>query len=119
MSQALHGGAFFEAIGVDLRHLERASAVISADVLDAWFDPSPRVIDVLREHLPFMLRTSPPNQAEGFVAEVAARRGVPEECILPGSGSSSLLFSCLPRLLPIGVKAFALAPLYSEYQHIV
>lgn len=119
MSQAFHGGAFFEAIGVDLRNLERALAVVSADVLDAWFDPSPRVIDMLREHLPFLLRTSPPNHAEGFVAEIAARRGVPPECVLPGSGSSSLLFSCLPRLLRPGVKALALAPMYSEYDHVV
>ncbi len=119
MSQAYHGGAFFEAIGVDLRHLERASQVLSADVLDAWFDPSPRVIAALRENLPFLLRTSPPNHAEGFVAEIAARRGVPEECILPGSGSSSLLFTCLPRLLRPGLTALALAPMYSEYEHIV
>lgn len=119
MSQAFHGGAFFDAIGVDLRHLERASTVISADVLDAWFDPSPHVIETLRDNLPFLLRTSPPNHAEGFVTEIAARRGVPEECILPGSGSSSLLFSCLPRLLPAGAKALALAPMYSEYEHIV
>lgn len=119
MSQAFHGGAFFEAIGVDLRHLERASEVISADVLDAWFDPSPRVIEALRAHLPFLLRTSPPNHAEGFVAEIAARRGVPEACILPGSGSSSLLFTCLPRLLRPGLTALALAPMYSEYEHII
>ena len=119
MSQAFHGGAFFEAIGVDLRHLERASRVISADVLDAWFDPSPRVIETLRENLPFLLRTSPPNHAEGFVTEIAPRRGVPEACVLPGSGSSSLLFTCLPRLLRPGVKALALAPMYSEYEHIV
>ena len=72
MSQALHGGAFFDAIGVDLRHLERVSEVVSADVLDAWFDPSPCVIATLREHLPFLLRTSPPNHAGGFVAEIPA-----------------------------------------------
>ena len=41
------------------------------------------------------------------------------KCILPGSGSSSLLFSCLPRLLPIGVKALALARFVQRYQHIV
>lgn len=74
MSQALHGGAFFDAIGVDLRHLERVSEVVSADVLDAWLDPSPCVIATLREHLPFLLRTSPPSHAEGFVAEISAIR---------------------------------------------
>jgi Aminotransferase class I and II len=110
---------FFDAIGVDLRHLERVSEVVSADVLDAWFDPSPCVIATLREHLPFLLRTSPPSHAEGFVAEIALRRGVPEECVLPGSGSSSLLFTCLPRLLPPGARTVVLAPMYGEYEHIV
>lgn len=116
--EAFHGGAFFEAIGVDLRHLERSQSVISADVLDAWFDPSPRVIAALREYLPFLLRTSPPNHAEGFVQEVSRWRGVPAECILPGSGSSSLLFACLPRLLRSGCRALLLDPMYSEYEHI-
>lgn len=117
--EAFHGGAFFEAIGVDLRHLERSESVISADVLDAWFDPSPRVIAALREYLPFLLRTSPPNHAEGFVAEVARWRDVPAECVLPGSGSSSLLFACLPRLLRPGCRALLLDPMYSEYEHII
>ncbi|MBI4890208.1 MAG: histidinol-phosphate aminotransferase family protein [Acidobacteria bacterium] len=116
--EAFHGGAFFDAIGVDLRHLERSANVISADVLDAWFDPSPRVIALLREYLPFLLRTSPPNHAEGFVQEVARLRGVAAECVLPGSGSSSLLFACLPRLLPEGCRALLFDPMYSEYEHI-
>ncbi len=36
-----HGGAFFEAIGVEFNHLERRKTVINADVLDAWFPPLP------------------------------------------------------------------------------
>lgn len=117
--QAYHGGAFFEAIGVDLRHLERAGSVISADVLDAWFDPSPNVLARLREHLPFLLKTSPPNHAEGLVEEIALRRGVPRECILAGAGSSSLLFHCLPRMLPPHPRVLLLDPMYGEYRHLV
>ena len=117
-SVASHGGAFFEAIGVDLRHLERAAGVISADVLDAWFDPSPRVIQFLQAHLPFLLRTSPPNHAEGFIAEVARWRGLPESSVLAGGGSSALLFGCLPRLIAPGERVLLLDPMYSEYEHI-
>jgi histidinol-phosphate/aromatic aminotransferase/cobyric acid decarboxylase-like protein len=117
--QADHGGAFFNSIGVDLRHLERAGDVVSADVLDAWFDPSPNVVATLREHLPFLLKTSPPNHAEGLVAELAERRGLPAGCILTGAGSSSLLFHCLPRLLPHGARVLLLDPMYSEYRHLV
>ncbi len=108
----------FEAIGIDLRNLSRAEHIISADVLDAWFDPSPRVLQLLKEHLPFLLRTSPPNHAEGLVGEIAARRGVPPECVLPGAGSSSLLFLLLPRLLREGARVLLPDPMYGEYSHI-
>ena len=55
-----HGGAFFEAIGDQFDDLSRRDQVINGDVLDAWFDPSPKVLDALHEHLPWLLRTSPP-----------------------------------------------------------
>lgn len=116
---AYHGGAFFEAIGADLRHLERAGDVISADVLDAWFDPSPRVIEMLTRHLPFLLRTSPPNHAEGLIEEIAFRRGLDRGSILPGAGSSSLLFHCLPHLLPAHPRVLMPSPMYGEYAHLV
>src|SRR5262245_14586102 len=38
-----HGGAFFETIGERFEALERRHDIINADVLDAWFPPSPRV----------------------------------------------------------------------------
>lgn len=115
---AFHGGAFFETIGFDLQHLERSTGIISADVLDAWFDPSPRVLQFIQAHLRFLLRTSPPNHAEGFVAEVARWRGLPESSILAGGGSSALMFSCLPRLMVPGARVLLLEPMYSEYEHI-
>jgi hypothetical protein len=82
----LHGGQSFEAIGEDFQTLDRAADVINADVLDAWFDPSPRVVERLREFLPFVLRTSPPVDARGLAEAVARARGIPAECILPGGG---------------------------------
>jgi GNAT superfamily N-acetyltransferase len=66
-----HGGAFFEAVGEEFDCLERKEDVISADVLDAWFDPAPRVINALREHLPWALRTSPPTGCEGMQHGIA------------------------------------------------
>ncbi len=115
---ACHGGASFHAIGVALDHLERSGEVITADVLDAWFDPAPEVLDSLRAHLPFLLKSSPPSHAEGFVEAVARCRGVPPECVLPGAGSSSLLFACLPRLLDPARPVAVLDPMYGEYEHI-
>jgi hypothetical protein len=46
---AFHGGKSFEAIGDDFRHLDVADFVINADVLDAWFDTSPRVLEKIRQ----------------------------------------------------------------------
>src|SRR5215469_12272124 len=94
---AFHGGKSFEAIGEDLQTLERHTEIINADVLDAWFDPSPRVIERLNRFLPFLLRSSPPVHARGLVQAVARARGVAEECVLAGGGSSDLIFTCLPR----------------------
>ena len=37
--KAYHGGAFFNAIGTEFTTLKKAKDIISADVLDAWFDP--------------------------------------------------------------------------------
>jgi GNAT superfamily N-acetyltransferase len=47
-----HGGAFFEAIGTEFETLERRDSIVNADVLDAWFPPSPAALNALHEHLP-------------------------------------------------------------------
>src|SRR5262249_15281219 len=43
-AECFHGGAFFDAIGDAFRSLERSASIINADVLDAWFPPSPKVL---------------------------------------------------------------------------
>ena len=115
---ALHGGMSFQAIGVDLSAPERERDVVTADVLDSWFDPSPRVLGRLRNNLPFLLRNSPPLYAEGMVQEIARARGLREWNIVAGAGSSSLIFSALPRLLPAGARVLMLDPMYGEYKHV-
>lgn len=114
-----HGGKSFEAIGEDFHRLDRATCVINADVLDAWFDPSPRVLHKLRRFMPFLARTSPPVYAAGLVRAIACARGLQEDCILTGGGSSDLIFTCLPRLISRSHKVMLLDPMYGEYRHIV
>jgi histidinol-phosphate/aromatic aminotransferase/cobyric acid decarboxylase-like protein len=114
----MHGGQSFEAIGEDFQTLECASEVVNADVLDAWFDPSPRVLQKLCQFLPLLLRTSPPVDARGLVNAIADARGIPADCILPGGGSSDLIFSCLPRLAKEVRSVLILDPTYGEYKHI-
>jgi len=116
--KAPHGGDFFAAIGVDLRTLERASDVVSADVLDAWYDPAPRILAAIRKDLEFLVRTSPPTHAEGLQTAISASRHVPESNLLVGSGTSSLMYACFPHLVNPGDKVVLLDPMYGEYRHI-
>jgi histidinol-phosphate/aromatic aminotransferase/cobyric acid decarboxylase-like protein/GNAT superfamily N-acetyltransferase len=113
-----HGGAFFAAIGEDFRHLERSRDIISADVLDAWFSPSPRVISAIREHLPWLLRTSPPTHSTGMVGAIAHARNVPAECIVPAAGSSELIFLAFREWLDHNSRVLLIDPSYGEYFHI-
>ncbi len=114
-----HGGAFFSAVGDEFDRLERAQEIINADVLDAWFPPSPQVIAALREHLPWLLRTSPPAGCEGMARAIARARGVSPESILPGAGSSDLIFLALRSWLEERSRVLILDPMYGEYAFLL
>ena len=114
-----HGGSFFKAIGEDLQSLTKATQIINADVLDAWFPPSPKVVSAIQENLNFLLQTSPPTHAEGLVKVIATARGVHEQQILPGAGSSDLIFLALPCFLNQQSKVLILDPCYGEYIHVL
>jgi histidinol-phosphate/aromatic aminotransferase/cobyric acid decarboxylase-like protein len=114
-----HGGSFFNAIGPRFDHLERSQTIINADVLDAWFPPSPKVLAALEEHLPWVARTSPPTACEGFVEVIAQTRTVDRCNILPGSGSSDLIFRALRHWLTPASHVLVLDPTYGEYVHVL
>ena len=114
-----HGGAFFKRIGEDFETLEKRHGVINADVLDAWFPPSPRVTDAIQEHLPWLLKTSPPTACDGMISAIAEARGVPRESILPGAGSSQLIFLALRHWLKSSSRTLILDPTYGEYEHVL
>ncbi len=113
-----HGGAFFEAIGTRFDKLDKRRSVISADVLDAWFPPSPRVTAALREHLPWLLSTSPPAHAEGLIETIAERREVDSDCLIAGAGSSDLIYLAFRHWLSPESRVLILDPSYGEYEHI-
>ncbi len=114
-----HGGAFFSAVGEEFDSLERREDIINADVLDAWFPPSPKALACLEAHLPWLLRTSPPTQGEGLVRAIARARAVPSDCILPGAGSSDLIFLALRHWLKPESRVLILDPTYGEYPHVL
>lgn len=114
-----HGGSFFEAIGERFEHLDRAGVVINADVLDAWFDASPRVLATLTDNLAWSLKTSPPTDCHGMQSAIAEARCLPEESILPAAGSSDLIFLALRHWLDTDSRVLILDPMYGEYRWIL
>jgi histidinol-phosphate/aromatic aminotransferase/cobyric acid decarboxylase-like protein len=117
--RAVHGGGFFADLGEDFSGLDDRDRVVNADVLDAWYDPSPRVVEAIQKHLPWLIKTSPPVHAEGLLACISAARGIPESCLAVGAGSSPLIFSGLPMLAAKGDPVLVLDPTYGEYPHVL
>ncbi|WP_424216278.1 aminotransferase class I/II-fold pyridoxal phosphate-dependent enzyme (plasmid) [Streptomyces sp. BI20] len=113
-----HGGASFTAIGTDFRTLHRRHEVVAADVLDAWFPPAPGVRAALAEDPAWCARTSPPTGAEGMLAEIAHSRSLPPETLVPGAGSSDLIFRAFGRWLTPESRVLLLDPGYGEYAHV-
>jgi len=118
-SPCYHGGKFFEAVGDEFQNLEQLDTVIAADVLDAWFPPSPKAVAALQKNLPQLLRTSPPTGCEGLVRTIARVRGGGVDNILPGGGSSDLIFLALRHWLTAASRVLILDPTYGEYAHVL
>src|SRR5262245_55091981 len=114
-----HGGAFFTAVGERFDCLTRQERIINADVLDAPYPPAPAVVQTLSENLPWILKTSPPADCTGLVQSIAEARGVRPQNILPGAGSSDLIFRALPHWLKATAHALILDPTYGEYAHVL
>lgn len=118
-TSCFHGGAFFDAIGPRFDDLAGRHAVINADVLDAWFPPAPAVVESLEAELAWLLRTSPPTDCAGLVQAVAAARGLRPAQVLPGAGSSDLIFRALTHWLTPSSRVVLLDPTYGEYAHVL
>lgn len=113
-----HGGASFRAIGDTFDDLGRAEHVVGADVLDAWFPPAPGVLEALQKHLPLLLRSSPPTDCGGLLRAIARARGVPYDALVPGAGSSDLIFRAFRAWLTPASRLLMLDPTYGEYTHV-
>lgn len=118
-SACYHGGSFFKAIGEDLQNLQKVKNIINADVLDAWFPPSPNALNILQQHLPWLLQTSPPTHADGLISVIEKMRGIKNSCILPGAGSSDLIFLAFKTFLSKSSRVLIIDPCYGEYIHVL
>ncbi len=114
-----HGGAFFKSIGESFETLEKSRNIINADVLDAWFEPSPKVMEALTGYLPWLIRTSPPTNCEGLLSQISGSRGIPKENLLAGAGSSALIYLAFREFLNSSSRVLILDPTYGEYAHVL
>ena len=87
-------------------------------MLDAWFPPAPAVLSTIRDHLDWLIRTSPPTGCEGLIETISRVRGVPISNILTGAGSSDLIFLAFQQWLTRESRVLLLDPTYGEYTHV-
>ena len=113
-----HGGAFWGGLDSQFRSSKGFAQIINADVLDAWFLPSPKVLRALEEFSPWVCQTSPPTYAEGLVKTIAETYSLPEEEILVGAGSSALWFLYASQRLDSTSNVLLVEPSYGEYAHV-
>jgi histidinol-phosphate/aromatic aminotransferase/cobyric acid decarboxylase-like protein len=118
-AECYHGGAFFDSIGDQFDDLNKRKSIINADVLDAWYPPAPSAQRALREHLPWIMRTSPPTRSNGLEKTIADTRNVEDDCILAGAGSSALIFLAFRHWLNPMSRVLVLDPTYGEYTHVL
>jgi len=115
----VHGGDLYQFIGEDFRDIDAAPETLAADVLDAWYPPSPRVLTCLRDHLSWAGRTSPPLRGQGLKRVIGEAFGIPEAQIVLGNGSSDLIFRLLPDIFRQEGPVVIPAPSYGEYAHVL
>lgn len=113
MTACFHGGT------QSLQCLVPPQDAISADVLDAWYPPSPDVIASITGSLATSVRTTPPSGAPELTRAIAEARGVDPKNILVGPGSSDLMYRCFLHWLTPQSRVLLLDPTYGEYEHIL
>ncbi len=116
--KAVHGSGSMEALEQVLAGHASRDSVISADVLDSWYGPSPLVLERIRSNLDFLVSSSPPTHGDGLRNSIAKARNINSESILIGSGTSSLMFLAIPRIVESGDLVSVLDPMYGEYRHL-
>jgi len=76
------------------------------------------VLRALSSDLDWLARTSPPTHAEGLVERLSNVRGIAEEALLVGPGSSGLIYHAFRSWLHPGSRVLLIEPTYGEYAHL-
>jgi histidinol-phosphate/aromatic aminotransferase/cobyric acid decarboxylase-like protein/ribosomal protein S18 acetylase RimI-like enzyme len=112
-TRSFHGGRSMTLAGSS----SRCDDVIQADVLDAWYPPSPAASSAAADARLF--GRSPPHDAAELVDAISKRRGIPRRRIVLGNGSSDLIYRCFLEWLDADSRVYLPRPTYSEYVHIL
>ncbi len=118
MEKCFHGGKIYDLIGYDFAKLHDTKRVLSADVLDAWYDPAPEISAFIAQHINYICRASPSFTIEHVRTLLAKEFKTQAEYIIVGQGSSDLIFRVLPSLVDEKGTVFV-EPAYGEYRHVV
>jgi histidinol-phosphate/aromatic aminotransferase/cobyric acid decarboxylase-like protein len=112
-TECFHGG------GSSMSSLCLETHEIDADVLDAWFTPSPDVISAVSRRIDTCMRSTPPTHATELRYAISNARHVSPENLVIGAGSSDLMYRCLLYWLTPRSHVLLVDPTYGEYQHIL
>lgn len=118
MEKCFHGGKIYDLIGYDFAKLHDTNRVLSADVLDAWYDPAPEISEFIAQNINYICRASPSASINHVRTLLAEEFKTQPEYIIVGQGSSDLIFRVLPSLVDEKGTVF-LEPAYGEYRHVV
>jgi histidinol-phosphate aminotransferase len=113
VGKVIHGGALWQP---GIRCVRDYDSVIAADVNDAWYPPSPRVLEAIAEWAP-CANHSPDTACRRLVGALSDKFRVDAEAIRIGAGSSDLLHHIVMSSVRQGDEVLTLEPTYAEYAH--
>jgi histidinol-phosphate aminotransferase len=111
LREAIHGGREWQKRIVDPSSY---ADVVCADVNDAWYPPSPAVLETLAAWS-WTVNHSPDTTCRMLIDALGESLGVDADAIAVGSGSSDLLHEFVSCLAVPGGEVVVTDPTYAEY----
>lgn len=92
---------------------------IDADVLDAWYPPSPDVLAAVAHRMGASMHMTPPTYATELRLAISHARHISPENLVIGAGSSDLMYRCFLHWLTPQSHVLLVDPTYGEYAHLL
>jgi len=114
-----HGGGYINDDLSIIENPKKLHGIITADILDSWFNPAPKIVTEIKKNIKMLIKTSPPVTTNNIEKTLADSLGVNLNNILIGAGSSDLIYLAIPQLINKNSKVLLINPSYGEYYHIL